>query len=103
MKLLKILGFATVLGAAALCSPLAGAFTSGGWQGQANHDDDGTFRDCTMTANFANGITLSVEQALAGSDTVGRASYRLARGLSLDLKGGSVNGIELVYRTFFGN
>ena len=41
MKLLKILGFATVLGAAALCSPLAGAFTSGGWQGQANHDDDG--------------------------------------------------------------
>ena len=59
MKLLKILGFATVLGAAALCSPLAGAFTSGGWQGQANHDDDGTFRDCTMTANFANGITLA--------------------------------------------
>ena len=59
MKLLKILGFATVLGAAALCSPLAGAFTSGGWQGQANHDDDGTFRDCTMTAGFANGITLA--------------------------------------------
>jgi translocation and assembly module TamB len=53
--------------------------------------------------NFANGITLSVEQALSGNDTVGRASYRLARGLSLDLKGGSVNGISLVYRSLFGN
>ncbi len=52
--------------------------------------------------NFANGIALSVEQAMAGSETVGRASYRLARGLSLDFKGGSVNGIELVYRWLVG-
>ncbi|MCD0501450.1 translocation/assembly module TamB domain-containing protein, partial [Bordetella petrii] len=51
--------------------------------------------------NFSNGITLSLEQAMSGSETVGRASYRLARGLSLDLKGGAVNGIALVYRTFF--
>ena len=27
--------------------------------GQANRDDDGTFRDCTMTADYANGITLA--------------------------------------------
>jgi translocation and assembly module TamB len=49
---------------------------------------------------FANGITLSVEQAMSGTETVGRASYRLARGLSLDAKGGGVNGLALVYRWF---
>ncbi|ARP79828.1 hypothetical protein CAL12_02615 [Bordetella genomosp. 8] len=53
--------------------------------------------------NFADGVTLSVEQALAGSETVGRLSYRLSRRWSLDLKGGSVNGLELVYRTFLGD
>jgi len=52
---------------------------------------------------FANRITLSIEQALAGAQTVGRASYQLARGLSIDIKGGSVNGLALVYRTFWGN
>jgi translocation and assembly module TamB len=52
---------------------------------------------------FANGITLSVEQAMAGTETVGRASYRLARGLSLDLKAGGVNGLALVYRWFLGD
>jgi len=73
--------------------------------GEVNRDSDSQLATQFLVASksFANGITLSVEQALAGSDTVGRASYRLARGLSLDLKGGSVNGIELVYRTFFGN
>src|SRR5262245_27171281 len=34
-------------------------YTSVGWEGQANHDEDGTFRYCTMTADFANGITLA--------------------------------------------
>ncbi|MGY6270536.1 translocation/assembly module TamB domain-containing protein [Achromobacter denitrificans] len=73
--------------------------------GDVNRDSDSQLATQFLVASksFANGITLSVEQALAGSDTVGRASYRLARGLSLDLKGGAVNGIELVYRTFFGN
>ncbi|HEY0295440.1 MAG TPA: translocation/assembly module TamB domain-containing protein [Bordetella sp.] len=52
--------------------------------------------------HFANGITLSVEQAMSGTGTVGRASYRLARGLSLDLKAGEVNGLDLVYRWFLG-
>ena len=69
-----------------------------------NRDADADLATQFLVAskNFANGITLSVEQAMAGSETVGRASYRLARGLSLDLKGGSVNGIELVYRWLVG-
>jgi hypothetical protein len=46
------------LAMALIASPVV-AFTSGGWQGQANRDDDGTFRDCTMTADYANGITLA--------------------------------------------
>ncbi|MBD9420477.1 translocation/assembly module TamB domain-containing protein [Achromobacter sp. ACM04] len=73
--------------------------------GDVNRDSDSQLATQFLVASktFANGITLSVEQALAGSDTVGRASYRLARGLSVDLKGGAVNGIALVYRTFWGN
>ncbi|CAB3650216.1 translocation/assembly module TamB domain-containing protein [Achromobacter pestifer] len=73
--------------------------------GDVNRDSDSQLATQFLVASksFANGITLSVEQALAGSDTVGRASYRLARGLSVDLKGGSVNGIALVYRTLWGN
>jgi len=55
------------------------------------------------STRFANLITLSIEQALAGAQTVGRASYLLARGLSVDVKGGSVNGLALVYRTFWGD
>ena len=31
----------------ALASP-ANAFKSGGWDGQANHEDNGSFRDCTI-------------------------------------------------------
>jgi len=54
------------------------------------------------STRFANGITLGVEQALAGAETVARISYSLARGLSLDAKGGSVNGLALVYRLFWG-
>ncbi|MGU9990095.1 hypothetical protein D0839_03970 [Bordetella avium] len=69
-----------------------------------NRDADADLATQFLVAskNFANGITLSVEQAMSGSETVGRASYALAKGLSLDLKGGSVNGIELVYRWLGG-
>jgi hypothetical protein len=59
MKLFKVLGFASLLAAMIVFVAPAGAFTSGGWEGQANHDEDGTFRDCTMTADYANGITLA--------------------------------------------
>ena len=59
-NILKVLGFISFIVTAALfAAPPAQAFTSGGWQGQANRDDDGTFRDCTMTADYANGITLA--------------------------------------------
>ncbi|WP_459615741.1 translocation/assembly module TamB domain-containing protein [Bordetella sp. 2513F-2] len=61
-------------------------------------DSDLSTQFLVASKHFANGITLSVEQALAGTETVGRASYRLARGLSLDLKAGGVNGLALVYR-----
>ena len=60
MPLLRVLGFALLLTVAiALIAPPANAFTAGGWEGQANNDEDGTFRDCTMTADYANGITLA--------------------------------------------
>ena len=69
-----------------------------------NRDSDSRLATQFLVASktFANGITLSVEQALAGADTVGRASYRLSRRWSVDLKGGAVSGIALVYRTFSG-
>src|SRR4029078_2029891 len=60
MKLLRVLGFVSLLVATiGLIAPPQSAFTSGGWEGQANTDEDGTFRDCTMTADYANGITLA--------------------------------------------
>src|SRR6476619_7260911 len=59
MKLFKVLGFASLLAAMIAFAAPASAFTSSGWEGQANHDEDGTFRDCTMTADYANGITLA--------------------------------------------
>ncbi|ARP89176.1 hypothetical protein CAL14_01745 [Bordetella genomosp. 9] len=73
--------------------------------GRVNQDASETLGTQFIVAskNFADGVTLSVEQALAGSETVGRLSYRLSRRWSVDLKGGSVNGLELVYRTFLGD
>ena len=68
-----------------------------------NSDNDLATQFIVASKRFSNGITLSIEQALAGSQTVGRASYRLARGLSLDIKAGGVTGIELIYRTFWGD
>lgn len=61
MTLSRVFSLTSLLAAAAiaLVAPQASAFTSGGWLGQANFDDDGTFRDCTMTADYANGITLA--------------------------------------------
>lgn len=50
---------------------------------------------------FENGMTTSVEQAMAGTGTVVRGSYRLFRNLSADIKVGTVNGLELIYRRFF--
>ncbi|CAM4038156.1 DUF490 domain-containing protein [Bordetella tumbae] len=69
----------------------------------ADSDSDLATQFLVASKHFANGITLSVEQAMAGSETVGRASYELSRRWSLDLKGGAVNGLALVYRTFFAD
>jgi hypothetical protein len=61
MKLLRVVGFASLFAATiTLVAAPASAFTSGGWEGQANNDEDGSFRDCTMTADYANGITLAL-------------------------------------------
>ncbi len=60
------------------------------WRGDVNRDSDSDLATQFIVASkrFANGSTLSLEQAMSGTETVGRASYRLARGPSLDLKAG---------------
>ncbi len=45
-------------------------------------------------------ITISLQQAMADTGTVGRASYKLARGLTAELSAGTVNGLALIYRWF---
>lgn len=45
-------------------------------------------------------ISVSLEQAMADTGTVGRASYRLARGLTAEVSAGTVNGLALIYRWF---
>ncbi len=49
---------------------------------------------------LSNGITLSIEQALSDTGTVGRASYQLTRNLSANISAGTVSGIALIYRIF---
>jgi translocation and assembly module TamB len=73
--------------------------------GSVNQDSTASLATQFLVAskNFSDGVTLSVEQALAGSETVGRLSYQLSRRWSVDLKAGSVNGLALVYRTFLGD
>jgi translocation and assembly module TamB len=53
--------------------------------------------------SFSNGITLAIQQALSDTGTVGRASYRLAAGLTAELTMGTTNGLALVYRWFSRN
>lgn len=50
--------------------------------------------------SLSRGFTVSIQQALADTGTVGRISYRLARGLTAELTAGTVNGLALVYRWF---
>lgn len=52
---------------------------------------------------FGDSWRLSVEQALTGTGTVVRGSYSLMRHLTMDLKLGTVNGLEFVYRRFFAD
>ncbi len=53
------------------------------------------------TKKFGEKWRVSVEQALAGSGTVVRGSYKLMRYITTDLKVGTVNGIELLYKRVF--
>lgn len=50
---------------------------------------------------FGEAWRVSVEQALAGSGTVVRCSYKLMQYLAVDLKVGTVNGLELLYKRVF--
>jgi len=50
--------------------------------------------------NISENFSVSVEQALSETGTVGRISYRLARGINASLLAGTVNGVALVYRWF---
>ncbi len=54
----------------------------------------------SASKTLSNGITLSIQQALSDTGTVGRATYRLARGLTAELSAGTINGLALVYRWF---
>lgn len=53
------------------------------------------------TRRFGEKWQLSLEQALSGSGTVLRASYRLLPSLSADIKVGTLNGLSLVYKKRF--
>ncbi len=53
-----------------------------------------------ITKQISADITLSAQQALSDTGTVGRASYRLARGLTAEVSAGTVNGLALIYRWF---
>jgi len=58
-------------------------------------------RFVSASKQISKGFTVSLEQSLSQTGTVGRLSYQLARGLTAELSVGTVNGIALIYRTFF--
>ncbi|HLU78408.1 MAG TPA: translocation/assembly module TamB domain-containing protein, partial [Burkholderiaceae bacterium] len=57
-------------------------------------------RFINVSKRLSSGVTLSIRQALSDTGTVARASYRLARGLTVEASVGSINGLALVYRWF---
>ncbi|NYT80599.1 translocation/assembly module TamB domain-containing protein [Alcaligenaceae bacterium] len=56
-----------------------------------------------VSKQLSRGFTVSIQQALSDTGTVGRISYQLARGLTAELTAGTVNGLALVYRWFSRN
>ena len=56
-----------------------------------------------VSKQLSRGFTVSIQQALSDTGTVGRVSYQLARGLTAELTAGTVNGLALVYRWFSRN
>lgn len=57
----------------------------------------------SVSKGITRGFTVGVRQALSDTGTVGRVSYRLARGLTAELSLGTINGLALVYRWFSRN
>ncbi len=53
------------------------------------------------TKKFGDAWTVSVEQALTGSGTVVRGSYKLLKHLTANVKAGTINGLELLYKRVF--
>ncbi len=68
---------------------------------KGNNSPELTTQFLVASKNLDNGISLSIEQAIAGNETLGRISYPLSKRWTFDIKGGSRNGIALVYRTYF--
>jgi hypothetical protein len=56
--ILRALLLAPLLVAAIAAAQERPGFTSGVWQGKANFDEDGRFRDCTMTAQSGDNVQL---------------------------------------------
>jgi hypothetical protein len=56
--ILRVLLFMPLLAALIGAEAERPAFTSGVWQGKANYDTDGAFRDCTMTAQAEDDVQL---------------------------------------------
>ncbi len=54
----------------------------------------------SVSKKLSNGVTLSAQQALSDTGSVGRAAYQLARGLTVEISAGTINGLALVYRWF---
>lgn len=54
----------------------------------------------SVSKGISRGFTVGIRQALSDSGTVGRVTYRLARGLTAELSVGTINGLALVYRWF---
>jgi len=55
----KLVWFSGLAIAALVLCGQAFAFKSGNWDGDANNDDNGKFRDCTMLAEYNSGISLA--------------------------------------------
>lgn len=68
--------------------------------GLASGTNDIERRFVLASKTLSKDLTLSIEQALSDTGTVGRASYRLMRGLRAEITAGTVTGLALVYRWF---
>lgn len=71
--------------------------------GLASGTNDIERRFVLASKTLSKNLTVSIEQALSQTGTVGRLSYRLVRGLRAEVTAGTVTGLALVYRWFSTN